>query len=57
MSSEKSVKEMLQEEVDSRIAEIEAPDYEYVPKLNKADYIGMAATAAVCIILIIIGIV
>ena len=48
---------MLQEEVDSRITEIEAPDYEYVPKLNKADYIGIAATAAVCIILIIIGIV
>ncbi len=57
MSAEKSVKEMLREEVDSRIREMEAPDYEYVPKLNKADYAGMAVTAAVCIVLIVIGII
>lgn len=57
MSSEKSVKEMLQEEVDARIKEMESPDYEYVAKLNKADYIGIAATAVACIILIVIGII
>ena len=57
MSKEKSVKEQLQEELDQRIAEIESPDYEYVERLNKADYIGMAITAAVCIVIIIIGIV
>lgn len=57
MSSEKSIKEMLQEEVDARIEEIESEDYEYVAKLNKADYIGIALTAISCIVLIVIGII
>lgn len=57
MSTEKSINEMLQEEVEARIKEMESPDYEYVAKLNKADYIGIAATAAACIALIVIGII
>ena len=57
MSAEKSVKEMLREEVESRIEELESPEYKYVAKLNKADYSGMAATAAACVILLIIGII
>lgn len=57
MRNDKSVKEQLQEELDQRIAEIESPEYEYVERLNKADYLGMAITAAVCITIIIIGIV
>ena len=57
MRAEKSVKEMLREEVESRIEEMESPEYKYVAKLNKADYIGMAATAAACVILLIIGII
>ena len=57
MSAEKSVKEMLREEVESRLEEMESPEYKYVAKLNKADYIGMAATAAACVILLIIGII
>lgn len=57
MSAEKSVKEMLQEEVESRIEEMESDDYQYVAKLNKADYIGILATAAACVVLIVIGII
>ena len=57
MSETKSIAEMMQEELDVRIKEIESPDYEYVPKLNKADYIGMALTAAACVVLLIIGII
>ncbi len=56
MGESKSMAEMLKEELDVRIKEIESPDYEYVPKLNKGDYIGMALTAAACIFLIIVGI-
>ena len=57
MAEAKSMAEMLKEELDVRIKEIESPDYEYVPKLNKVDYIGIALTAATCICLIIIGII
>lgn len=57
MSAEKSVKEMLQEEVEARIKEMESTDYQYVEKLNKADYIGILATAAACVILIVMGII
>ncbi|MBQ9015920.1 MAG: hypothetical protein IJ109_07325 [Firmicutes bacterium] len=53
---EKSFKELLREELEARIEEIESPDYEYVPRLTKADYIGMVATAAACVVIIIIGI-
>jgi len=53
----KSFEELLQEELESRITEIESPDYEYVPRLGKADYIGMIVTAVVCVAIIIIGIV
>ena len=56
-SNEKSFEELLQEELESRITEIESPDYEYVPRLKKSDYIGMIATAAACIIIIVIGII
>ena len=56
MGEPKSMAEMLKEELDVRIKEIESPDYEYVPKLNKSDYIGMALTAAACIFLIVAGI-
>ena len=57
MAEAKSMAEMLKEELEVRIKEIESPDYEYVPKLNKGDYIGIALTAATCICLIIIGII
>ena len=57
MAETKSMAEMLKEELDVRIKEIESPDYEYVPKLNKGDYIGIALTVATCICLIIIGII
>lgn len=55
MSEVKSFKEQLKEELEPRIQEIESPDYEYVPRLTKADYIGMLATAAVCVVIIVIG--
>lgn len=54
---EKSFEELLQEELESRIAEIESPEYEYVPHLTKRDYIGMVSTAIVCFVIIVIGII
>ena len=57
MAEAKSMAEMLKKELDVRIKEIESPDYEYVPKLNKGDYIGIALTAVACICLILIGII
>lgn len=56
MSEVKSVAQMLEEELGVRIKEMEKAEYEYVPKLNRADGIGIAATAAICVILIVIGI-
>ena len=59
MNSEKgnNFKELLKEEMETRICEIESPDYEYVPRLKKGDYIGMVVTGAICIAIIIIGII
>ena len=54
---EKTFEELLEEELESRISEIESPDYEYVPRLQKRDYMGMIATAVICVIIIAIGIV
>ena len=54
---EKTFEELLEEELESRISEIESPDYEYVPRLKKRDFIGMIATAVVCVIIIAIGII
>lgn len=54
---EKGFNDLLQEELDARIAEIESQDYEYVPRLTKGDYLGMAATAVVCVIIIATGII
>ncbi|MBQ3465321.1 MAG: hypothetical protein IJH22_00145 [Firmicutes bacterium] len=53
----KSFKDILQEELEDRIAEMESPDYEYVPRLTKGDYIGMVVTAAICVVILIVGIV
>lgn len=55
MNEEKSFKELLKEELEPRIQEIDSPDYEYVPRLTKGDYIGMLATAAACVVIIVIG--
>lgn len=57
MSEVKSVAQLLEEELGARIDEMEKPDYEYVPKLNKADAIGVVITAVACIALIIVGII
>lgn len=54
---EKTFEELLEEELESRISEIESPDYEYVPRLQKRDYMGMIAIAVICVIIIAIGIV
>lgn len=54
---DKSFKELLQEELESRIEEIESPEYEYVSRLTKADYIGMIVTAVLCVVIIVIGII
>lgn len=57
MSKEKSFDELLKEELESRITEIESPDYAYVEKLNKKDAIGAIAVAVACVALIIVGII
>ncbi|NLG04528.1 MAG: hypothetical protein GX567_11985 [Clostridia bacterium] len=59
MSTEnsKDFMELLQEELDSRINEIESPGYEHVPSLTKGDYVGMISAAIVCVVIIVIGIV
>lgn len=53
----KSFEELLQEELESRITEIESPDYEYVPRLKKSDYVGMIVTVVICVAIIAIGII
>ncbi|MGI6045530.1 MAG: hypothetical protein ACOYCA_01655 [Eggerthellaceae bacterium] len=54
---EKSMKELLDEEIDRRVGIIETSEDEEVKRLTKGDYIGMVVLAIFCVIVIAIGVV
>ncbi|MBO4289448.1 MAG: hypothetical protein J5865_05020 [Lachnospiraceae bacterium] len=51
---EKSIEELIYEETDQRLKEMASPDYEFPKKADKWDWIGIAASCAVCLLLIIL---
>lgn len=53
---EKTVKEMLEEELNSRFEIIESPDYERVEGFKKIDFVGIAVVAVLAIVVMLIGI-
>ena len=51
---EKSIEELIYEETDQRLKEMASPDYEFPKKADKNDAIGIIASIAVCLVLIIL---
>ena len=55
MSKEKvDIGKLIDEETKRRLAAMEDPDYEWPQKAGKGDVIAIVATAAVCLLLIIL---
>lgn len=51
---EKSIEELIYEETDKRLKEMQAPDYEFPKQATRADWIGIAASIGVSLLLIIL---
>lgn len=53
--SKNDYEEKLNEEIEKRISEMEQKDYVFPKRFGKRDYIILAAAAAVCLVMIIVG--
>jgi len=51
---EKTIEELITEETSKRLKEMEAPDYEFPPKISRADIAAIAASIAASLVLIIL---
>lgn len=51
---EKTIEELIYEETDQRLKEMGAPDYQFPPKANKGDVLGIALMVGVSILLIVL---
>ena len=51
---EKSIEELIYEETDLRLKQMAAPDYVFPEKADAKDLIGIIASVAVCLVLIIL---
>ena len=49
---EKSIEELIYEETEQRLKEMSSPSYEFPAKANRADYLWIAATTSICLVLI-----
>ena len=51
---EKSIEELIYEETDLRLKQMASPDYVFPEKADAKDLIGIIASVAVCLVLIIL---
>lgn len=51
---QKTIEELIYEETDQRLQEMASPDYEFPKKADKKDWIGIIASCAVCLMLIVL---
>ncbi|MBR3534185.1 MAG: hypothetical protein IKN80_09940 [Clostridiales bacterium] len=51
---EKSIEELIYEETDLRLKQMASPDYVFPEKADTKDLIGIIASVAVCLVLIIL---
>ena len=51
---EKSIEELIYEETDQRLKEMASPDYQFPPKADKKDPIGIIAAIAVSLVRIVL---
>lgn len=54
MDNEKSIEQMIYDETQKRLAVMESPDYVFPKKITKADVIGIVASVAVSMVLIVL---
>ena len=54
MDNEKSIEQMIYDETEKRLAVMESPDYVFPKKITKADVIGIVASVAVSVVLIVL---
>ncbi len=54
MDNEKSIEQMIYDETEKRLAVMESPDYVFPKKITKADVIGIVASVAVSMVLIVL---
>ncbi|MGN0587442.1 MAG: hypothetical protein ACI4JF_09160 [Oscillospiraceae bacterium] len=55
MDKNNNYEEKLNAEIEKRISEMEQSDYVFPKRFGKRDYIILAAVAAVCLVMIIVG--
>ena len=51
---EKSIDELIYEETDQRLKEMSSPDYQFPPKADKKDVIGIIAGIGISLVLIVL---
>ena len=51
---EKTIDEMIYEETSKRLKEMSSPDYQFPEKADKKDAIGIIASCAICLVLIVL---
>ncbi len=51
---EKSIEELIYEETNLRLKEMASPDYVFPEKADSKDVIGIVASIAVCLMLIVL---
>ena len=54
VTMEKTIEEVIYEETDKRLKQMAAPDYQFPKKADKKDAIGIIASCAVCLLLIVL---
>ncbi len=54
MEKEKTIEELIYEETDQRLKEMASPDYVFPEKADAKDVIGIVASIAVCLVLIVL---
>lgn len=50
-----SSQETLEQAIETRIQEMEDPDYVFPKRFHRWDYLSVAGTALVCLLLILLG--
>ena len=48
---EKSIEEVIYEETEKRIIEMQSPEYEFPPEMDRRDYVAILSAMGVCAIL------
>ena len=51
---EKTIEELIYEETEQRLQEMSSPDYEFPPKADRKDFIGIVVSIGLSLLLIVL---